>query len=164
MSSSSEEPQKTAVAHFFILIFWFRWRGWRRGGGGRRGQMYTRYPSPPHLIPRHTRPYHCSTIIAAFDLRGTHSFALLPAYSADTPAYRESRMPRLLVWPFSLLGRDGGSPGQVQSRTGWCVAEDEVMALGRLSLVMRALTPRHVDVVVCLAKKLRDNPECGGEM
>lgn len=52
---------------------------------------------------------------------------------------------------------------QVQSRTGWCVAEDEVMALGRLSLVMKALTPRHVDVAVCLARKLRDNPESGGE-
>ena len=38
-----------------------------------------------------------------------------------------------------------------------------MVALTRLKQVMMALTPRHVDVVVCLANKLRDNPEMGGE-
>ena len=35
--------------------------------------------------------------------------------------------------------------------------------MDRLAMVMKALTPRHVDVVVCLAKKLKGSPELGGE-
>lgn len=38
-----------------------------------------------------------------------------------------------------------------------------MQALARLSQVMKALTPRHVDVVVCVAKKLKENPELQGE-
>lgn len=38
-----------------------------------------------------------------------------------------------------------------------------MLALSRLSMVMKALTPRHFDVVVCLAKKLKSSPELGGE-
>lgn len=37
-----------------------------------------------------------------------------------------------------------------------------MQALERLSQVMKALTPRHVDVVVCVAKKLKDNPGLQG--
>ena len=35
--------------------------------------------------------------------------------------------------------------------------------MDRLAMVMKALTPHHVDVVVCLAKKLKGSPELGGE-
>lgn len=55
------------------------------------------------------------------------------------------------------------SPEQLRNRRAWCSEEDEVLALSRLSMVMKALTPRHFDVVVCLAKKLKSSPELGGE-
>ncbi|CAN0130322.1 unnamed protein product [Ectocarpus sp. 4 AP-2014] len=52
---------------------------------------------------------------------------------------------------------------EVRSRRNWCTIEGEVQALERLSQVMKALTPRHVDVVVCVAKKLKDNPGLQGK-
>lgn len=39
-----------------------------------------------------------------------------------------------------------------------------MQALERLSQVMKALTPRHVDVVVCVAKMLKENPSLQGEL
>lgn len=50
----------------------------------------------------------------------------------------------------------------MRSRRNWCTIEGEVQALERLSQVMKALTPRHVDVVVCVAEMLKENPSLQG--
>lgn len=67
------------------------------------------------------------------------------------------------VYPLLLSFFLSCSPEQLRNRRAWCSEEDEVLALSRLSMVMKALTPRHFDVVVCLAKKLKSSPELGGE-
>ncbi len=61
------------------------------------------------------------------------------------------------------LGRNPQPLVQVRSRRNWCTVEGEVQALERLSQVMKALTPRHVDVVVCVAKMLKEHSNLQGE-
>ena len=51
----------------------------------------------------------------------------------------------------------------MRSRRNWCTVDGEVQALERLSQVMKALTPRHVDVVVCVARMLRGHSNLQGE-